>query len=175
MTYLWMGEHDFHQISTPLHFSLFYSVSDEVSIIIWRFYSSSHIFHAAFKLSCTIKFFLYYSKLNNPDTIFIMAFAIILLNTDLHTPNLKPEKKMKPEDFVRNLRGIDGGADVDRDTLLGIYERIRNTEFKPGSDHVTQVPKSLRLVLINREQSVKDFTYDFAECSSMYRYVHYNY
>ena len=43
------------------------------------------------------------------------------------------------DDFVRNLRGIDGGADVDRDTLEGVYERIREDPFKPGSDHVTQV------------------------------------
>jgi Sec7 domain len=37
----------------------------------------------------------FFSKLNSTDTIFILAFAIILLNTDLHTPNLKPEKRMK--------------------------------------------------------------------------------
>jgi IQ motif/SEC7 domain-containing protein len=46
------------------------------------------------------------------------------------------------EDFIRNLRGIDEGADVDRESLLGIYERIRVSEFKPGSDHVTQVGSS---------------------------------
>jgi len=81
------------------------------------------------------------AKLNSTDSVFIMAFAIILLNTDLHTPNLKPEKRMKPEDFVRNLRGIDDGSDVDREVLNGVYERIRNSEFRPGSDHVTQVMK----------------------------------
>ena len=54
------------------------------------------------------------AKLNSADSIFILAFAIILLNTDLHTPNLKPEKRMKPEDFVRNLRGIDDGCDIDK-------------------------------------------------------------
>ncbi len=32
------------------------------------------------------------SKLHSTDTTFILAFAIILLNTDLHTPSLKPEK-----------------------------------------------------------------------------------
>ena len=53
------------------------------------------------------------AKLNSTDSIFILAFAIILLNTDLHTPNLKPEKRMKVEDFVRNLRGIDDGSDID--------------------------------------------------------------
>jgi IQ motif/SEC7 domain-containing protein len=70
-----------------------------------------------------------------------MAFAIILLNTDLHTPNLKPEKRMKPEDFIRNLRGIDEGSDVDVEMLHGVYDRIRNSEFRSGSDHVTQVMK----------------------------------
>jgi len=80
-------------------------------------------------------------KLNSTDSIFILAFAIILLNTDLHTPNLKEEKRMKVEDFVRNLRGIDDGSDLDEEMLQGVYERIRQSEFRPGSDHVTQVMK----------------------------------
>ena len=29
------------------------------------------------------------SRLRNPDTVFILAFAIIMLNTDLHTPSIK--------------------------------------------------------------------------------------
>lgn len=37
--------------------------------------------------------------------------------------------------------GIDDGADIDRDILVGIYERVKANEFKPGSDHVTQVMK----------------------------------
>ncbi|KAK2724301.1 IQ motif and SEC7 domain-containing protein 1-like isoform X3 [Artemia franciscana] len=80
-------------------------------------------------------------KLRNPDTVFILAFAIIMLNTDLHTPNLKPERRMKLEDFIKNVRGVDDGADVDKELLKGIYERVRESEFKPGSDHVTQVMK----------------------------------
>jgi len=39
------------------------------------------------------------------------------------------------------LRGIDDGADIDRDMLVGIYERVKGAEFKPGADHVTQVLK----------------------------------
>ena len=89
------------------------------------------------QLQLTCSFSL--SKLNSTDSVFIMAFAIILLNTDLHTPNLKPEKRMKPEDFIRNLRGIDEGCDVDVEMLNGVYERIRASEFRSGSDHVTQV------------------------------------
>lgn len=44
-------------------------------------------------------------QFRNPDTIFILAFAIILLNTDMYSPNVKPERKMKLEDFIKNLRG----------------------------------------------------------------------
>lgn len=44
-------------------------------------------------------------QFQNPDTIFILAFAIILLNTDMYSPNVKPERKMKLEDFIKNLRG----------------------------------------------------------------------
>ena len=48
---------------------------------------------------------------------------------------------MKLEDFVRNLRNIDDGHDLDLEMLSGIYERIKSSEFRPGSDHVTQVMK----------------------------------
>lgn len=37
--------------------------------------------------------------------------------------------------------GIDDCGDIDRDMLVGIYERVKANEFKPGSDHVTQVLK----------------------------------
>ncbi|KAL5014018.1 hypothetical protein ScPMuIL_008288 [Solemya velum] len=77
----------------------------------------------------------------NPDTVFLLAFAIIMLNTDSHNSNIKPERKMKAEDFIKNLRGIDDGEDVDRDMLMGIYDRIKAQEFRPGVDHVTQVMK----------------------------------
>ncbi|KAJ8911054.1 hypothetical protein NQ315_015108 [Exocentrus adspersus] len=81
------------------------------------------------------------ARLRSPDTIFVLAFAIIMLNTDLHTPNIKPERRMKVEDFIKNLRGIDDCGDIDSDMLMGIYERVKANEFKPGSDHVTQVMK----------------------------------
>lgn len=46
-------------------------------------------------------------QFRNPDTIFILAFAIILLNTDMYSPNVKLERKMKLEDFIKNLRGFE--------------------------------------------------------------------
>jgi hypothetical protein len=35
--------------------------------------------------------------------------------------------------------GTDDGADINRDILVGIYERIKANAFQPGSDHVTEV------------------------------------
>ncbi|XP_041933870.1 IQ motif and SEC7 domain-containing protein 3 isoform X2 [Alosa sapidissima] len=80
-------------------------------------------------------------QFHNPDTIFILAFAIILLNTDMYSPNIKPDRKMMLEDFIRNLRGVDDGADIPRDTVVGIYERIQLRELRSNEDHVTYVTK----------------------------------
>uniref|UniRef100_A0A3Q3M9D7 IQ motif and Sec7 domain ArfGEF 2b n=1 Tax=Labrus bergylta TaxID=56723 RepID=A0A3Q3M9D7_9LABR len=75
-------------------------------------------------------------QFQNPDTIFILAFAIILLNTDMYSPNVKAERKMKLEDFIKNLRGVDNGQDIPRDLLVGIYQRIQKWELRTNDDHV---------------------------------------
>ena len=84
---------------------------------------------------------MFVSSFNSPDTIFVLSYAIVLLNTDLHSQALRPNKRMKREDFVRNLSGIDAGHDIDEDMLKGIYDRIRAAEFRAGADHVSQVSK----------------------------------
>ena len=54
------------------------------------------------------------------ETNFLLAYAIILLNTDLHTPKLKPNHCMSLDDFIKNL----SGTKVDRHVLVDIYERL---------------------------------------------------
>lgn len=71
----------------------------------------------------------------------MLAFAIIMLNTDLHTQALKDDRRMRCEDFIKNLRGVDDCNDIDRQMLVAIYDRIRLNEFRPASDHVSQVLK----------------------------------
>ncbi|XP_033114704.1 IQ motif and SEC7 domain-containing protein 2-like isoform X2 [Anneissia japonica] len=90
------------------------------------------------------------STFNNPDTVFILAFAIIMLHTDLHSPNVKNERKMKLDDFVKNLRGIDDGQDIAKELLHGVYERIKKEEFHPATDHVTAVQSVEQSILGNR-------------------------
>jgi len=43
--------------------------------------------------------------------------------------------------------GIDGGNDVDVELLTGIYERVGECEFKPGSDHVSQVMRIEQMIV----------------------------
>ena len=52
------------------------------------------------------------------------------------------------------LLGIDGGGDVNAKLLTGIYHRVREQEFKPGSDHVTQVLKVDRSIVGKKPVSV---------------------
>ena len=91
---------------------------------------------------------MFVAGFRSPDTIFVLSYAIVLLNTDLHNANNAKRKsncrfrRMRKEEFVRNLRGVDAGADLDEEMLNGIYDRIRANEFRPGSDHVTQVCRS---------------------------------
>jgi brefeldin A-inhibited guanine nucleotide-exchange protein len=69
------------------------------------------------------------------DTAFILAFSVIMLNTDLHNPNIKPEKRMTLASFIRNNRGIaaDGG-DLPEDFLTGIFKGIQANPFTLKED-----------------------------------------
>ena len=68
----------------------------------------------------------------NEDTIFILSFSIIMLNTDLHNDGVK--NKMTLEEFIRNNRGIDDGKDLPQEFLTSIYNEIRDNEIKMTPD-----------------------------------------
>lgn len=71
----------------------------------------------------------------NSDTAFILAFSVIMLNTDLHNPSIKPERRMTLESFLRNNRGIgENGSDLPEEFLGGIFERIKERPFSLKED-----------------------------------------
>lgn len=84
---------------------------------------------------------MFVAGFRSADTLFVLSYAIVLLNTDLHSKAVRPSRRMKRDDFVRNLRGVDSGADLDGDMLRGIYDRIKASELKAGADHVSQVAR----------------------------------
>ena len=52
--------------------------------------------------------------------------------------------------------GIDDGDDIDPDLLTGIYERVKSQEFKPGTDHVSQVLKVEQMIVGKKPVSVNN-------------------
>ena len=95
----------------------------------------------------------------DPDSIFALAFAIIMLNTDLHNENLRLMKfhRMTEDEFVNNIKkaeskstevddkqieeGATGLAAIDETLLRNMYNRIKNDELKAGDDFTTNVKK----------------------------------
>lgn len=49
------------------------------------------------------------------DCAYVLAYAVIMLNTDLHSPMVK--HKMTKEQFLKNNRGINGDQDLDPEYL----------------------------------------------------------
>ncbi|KAF5393632.1 hypothetical protein D9757_000052 [Collybiopsis confluens] len=65
---------------------------------------------------------------SNADTAYVLAYSVVLLNTDAHNPQVK--RRMTKLDFVKNNRGINDGADLPEDLLGAIYDEISKNEIK---------------------------------------------
>ncbi|XP_037107601.1 cytohesin 4b isoform X1 [Syngnathus acus] len=66
------------------------------------------------------------------DTCYILSFAIIMLNTSLHNPNVKDKTTL--ERFVCMNKGINNGRDLPVELLSKLYESIRKEPFKIPED-----------------------------------------
>lgn len=70
--------------------------------------------------------------LSNAEAAYVLSYSVILLNTDLHSPQIK--KRMTLESFIANNSGIDDGKDIPRDYLEAIYNEISTNEIKLQSE-----------------------------------------
>ncbi|KAF2762148.1 hypothetical protein EJ05DRAFT_507729 [Pseudovirgaria hyperparasitica] len=64
----------------------------------------------------------------NADTAYVLSYSVIMLNVDQHSKKMKG-KRMTPEDFIKNNRGINDNADLPEDYLRGIYDDISHNEI----------------------------------------------
>ncbi|KAL8447904.1 hypothetical protein Emed_004199 [Eimeria media] len=69
-----------------------------------------------------------YVLMLHKDTVFVLSYSIIMLNTDQH--NSQVRSKMRVEDFLKNNRGINNGSDLPPFFLQNIYISIRHQEIK---------------------------------------------
>uniref|UniRef100_A0A671MMN9 Cytohesin-3 n=1 Tax=Sinocyclocheilus anshuiensis TaxID=1608454 RepID=A0A671MMN9_9TELE len=66
------------------------------------------------------------------DTCYVLSFAIIMLNTSLHNPNVRDKPAV--ERFISMNRGINDGGDLPEELLRNLYESIKSEPFKIPED-----------------------------------------
>ncbi|KAJ7682831.1 hypothetical protein DFH06DRAFT_1162258 [Mycena polygramma] len=64
----------------------------------------------------------------NADTAYVLAYSVILLNTDHYNPQVK--KRMTKADFIKNNRGINDNADLPDQLLSDIFDEIASNEIR---------------------------------------------
>ncbi|EXJ54090.1 hypothetical protein A1O7_09427 [Cladophialophora yegresii CBS 114405] len=69
----------------------------------------------------------------NADTAYVLAYSVIMLNTDQHSSKLKGPR-MTVEDFIKNNRGINDGQDLPSEYLSSIFDEISHNEIVLASE-----------------------------------------
>ncbi|KAJ5786998.1 SEC7-like alpha orthogonal bundle [Penicillium paradoxum] len=64
----------------------------------------------------------------NADTAYVLAYSVILLNTDQHSSKMKG-RRMTKEEFIKNNRGINDNQDLPPEYLGAIFEEIGSNEI----------------------------------------------
>jgi brefeldin A-inhibited guanine nucleotide-exchange protein len=62
------------------------------------------------------------------DAVYVLAFSIIMLATDLHSSAIK--KKMTKDDYINMNRGINDKKDLPRDYLESVFDQVAESELK---------------------------------------------
>jgi brefeldin A-inhibited guanine nucleotide-exchange protein len=66
--------------------------------------------------------------LANDDAAYILAYSVIMLNTDAHNPQVV--KKMTKPEFLKMTRGINAGKDIPYVYMSAVYDSITTNEIK---------------------------------------------
>ncbi|KAM5547703.1 ARF guanine-nucleotide exchange factor GNL2 [Rosa sericea] len=90
----------------------------------------------------------------NKDTVLILCYSLIMLNTDQHNPQVK--KKMTEDEFIRNNRAINGGKDLPREYLSELFHSISHNAFTTFGVQVEMNP-SKWIELMNRTKTVQPY------------------
>ncbi|TIC24957.1 Sec7-domain-containing protein [Wallemia mellicola] len=76
--------------------------------------------------------------INSQDAVYVLAYSVILLNTDLHNPQNRA-RRMSIDDYKRNLRGVNDGKDFSPELLEDVYHSIRKREIVMPEEHHDQL------------------------------------
>uniref|UniRef100_A0A7S1PDF6 SEC7 domain-containing protein n=1 Tax=Vitrella brassicaformis TaxID=1169539 RepID=A0A7S1PDF6_9ALVE len=108
----------------------------ELDLALRRFISSFRLPGEAQKIDRMMEKFAEKYIRDNPDKIFanadscyVLSFSLIMLHTDAHSSQIRPENKMTKEDFIRNNRGINDSQDLPKEYLETLYDRVVSEEW----------------------------------------------
>eukprot|EP00090_Calanus_glacialis_P001547 TRINITY_DN11122_c0_g1_i1.p1 TRINITY_DN11122_c0_g1~~TRINITY_DN11122_c0_g1_i1.p1 ORF type:complete len:1921 (+),score=712.97 TRINITY_DN11122_c0_g1_i1:73-5835(+) len=97
--------------------------------------------------------------LADEDSPYTLAYAVIMLNTDQHNKNAhKNNVPMTQEQFIKNLRGTNGGGDHDPEVMGEIYQAIKNDEIIMPAEQTGLVKENyMWKQLLSRSMDEGDF------------------
>ncbi|XP_055856170.1 Golgi-specific brefeldin A-resistance guanine nucleotide exchange factor 1 [Episyrphus balteatus] len=103
----------------------------------------------------------------NTDAAFSLAYAIIMLNMDQHNSNAKRlNVPMTPEDFFKNLRGLDGGKDFDQEMLAKVFSSIKNEEIVMPAEQTGIVKENYQWKVLLRRGVGADSVFNHVQDSA---------
>ncbi|KAK3850300.1 hypothetical protein Pcinc_042986 [Petrolisthes cinctipes] len=91
------------------------------------------------------------------DAAFTLAYAIIMLNVDQHSPAARRQNiPMTLGQFTNNLRGVNGGSDFDPLMLEAVYNAIKKDEIVMPAEHAGRVREDYQWRLLLRRAATSE-------------------
>ncbi|KAK5828757.1 hypothetical protein F5H01DRAFT_9422 [Linnemannia elongata] len=94
----------------------------------------------------------------NAEPAYILAFSVIMLNTDQHSDNVK--RRMDVKDFIKNNRGINDNANLPDEYLTEIFNNISSNEIVLEDEQAREASKATASTVSNNKQ--RQELYDMA-------------
>lgn len=94
----------------------------------------------------------------NAEPAYILAFSVIMLNTDQHSDSVK--RRMDVKDFIKNNRGINDNANLPDEYLTEIFNNISNNEIVLEDEQAREASKATASTVSNTKQ--RQELYDMA-------------
>ncbi|XP_014869862.1 brefeldin A-inhibited guanine nucleotide-exchange protein 2 isoform X2 [Poecilia latipinna] len=152
--------------NTKFNKEVMYCYVDQLDFCGWDFVSALRTFLEGFRLPGEAqkidrlmeKFAARYLECNqgqtmfaSADTAYVLAYSIIMLTTDLHSPQVK--NKMTKEQYIKMNRGINDSKDLPEDYLSSIYDEIAGKKIAmKESKEFSITPKSTKQSVASEKQ-----------------------
>jgi len=68
------------------------------------------------------------------DLVMVLAYSTVMLNTDLHNPNVNKKKKMTLEQFLKQVSYIKDGDKISNEFATNLYKSIAHKEIRTASE-----------------------------------------